>query len=142
MSVIRFYGGSPFSNFAPVPIEVDGKLWPSTEHYYQAMKTLDPAMQESIRSMRTPGRAKRAGRMVDLRPDWEEIKEEVMLKALRVKFSIPTLRRALLSTGDALLEEDSPDDMYWGRRGKNRLGALLMQVRDEIRAEGAERYPQ
>ena len=129
----------PLSNFWRQPIEIDKMLWPTSEHYYQAMKSEDPKEQEMIRVCKKPGDAKLAGYHVHLRKDWEEVKEEYMLKALRVKFSSrPYLKELLLSTGDAALHEDSPWDKYWGYvhgEGKDRLGQLLMQVREELRNE-------
>ena len=77
-------------------------------------------------------------RKVPIRPDWESVKEEVMKQGLRLKFQNPQLRSILLSTMDRVLIEDSPYDRYGGvgrdRKGKNRLGCLLMEIRDEIRA--------
>ena len=82
----------------------------------------------------TPMQAKRMGQNANLRPDWEQIKEEVMLKALRAKFDQhPALAALLLRSGDGRLHEDAPWDRYWGVKGKDRLGALLMQVRDKLR---------
>jgi predicted NAD-dependent protein-ADP-ribosyltransferase YbiA (DUF1768 family) len=75
---------------------------------------------------------------VCLRADWEAAKEGVMKEGLRAKFSSnPTLANLLLSTGERRIVENSPRDSYWGigkdGRGKNRLGALLMEVREELR---------
>ncbi len=72
-----------------------------------------------------------------MRDDWEAVKEDVMINALRKKFQSPELRQMLLSTGKQELIENSPYDRYWGcgrdGRGNNRLGKLLMQVREELR---------
>jgi len=126
-----------FSNFWHAPIYLNKKWWNSVEHYYQAHKSLDPEDQERIRNLQWASEAKKAGRHVKLREDWEEVKEDIMLKALRDKFSrYKRLKESLLATGDAILHEDSPTDMYWGIKGKDRLGALLMQVRDELREKG------
>ena len=85
--------------------------------------------------------AKRAGRVVKLRADWEQVKVDVMLAALRVKFRISRFQRLLLDTGDRLIVEDSPYDFEWGIRdanggfgGQNLLGEALMTVRRELRA--------
>lgn len=125
------------SNFARYPVHIDGLDWPTTEHFYQAMKTRNLKGQEMIRSCATPGDAKFAGYHLKLREDWEDVKEEVMLKALKAKFTQhKNLSALLLSTGSAPLHEDSPWDKYWGYargEGKDRLGVLLMQVRDELR---------
>ena len=129
-----------FSNFFLFPILIDGKSWPTVEHYFQAMKTLDEGVRESIRLARTPGQSKKMGRLVDLRSDWEAEKFEVMLKALRVKFSQEPLKGLLLSTGERAIYEDSPYDKIWGTgelgqvgTGQNLLGKALMEVRNELR---------
>lgn len=125
------------SNFSPCLILIDNRTYPTVEHYYQAQKTLDPEERNMILRCKTPGEAKLAGYHVKLRLDWEEAKEEVMLKGLRAKFTqCPKLKEYLLETGNAALHEDSPWDKYWGYakgEGKDRLGKLLMQVREEIR---------
>lgn len=124
------------SNFYWSPIEIGGKVYPTTEHYFQACKTLDPEGHEMIRNLATPREAKIVGYRVSLRPGWEKMKEGVMLKGLRAKFTQHlNLKEKLLSTGDAILHEDSPWDSYWGYakgRGQDRLGILLMQVREEL----------
>lgn len=128
------------SNFYGAPIEIAGIVYPTTEHYFQACKTSGPEEHEMIRNLLTPGEAKVAGRHVKLIIEWEEVKEEYMLIALRAKFTQhPDLREKLLSTGDAVLHEDSPWDKYWGYakgKGQDRLGKLLMLVREELRDNG------
>jgi ribA/ribD-fused uncharacterized protein len=78
-------------------------------------------------------------RKLPLRRDWEGVKDQVMLQAVRTKFAQhDDLRATLLDTGDALLVEHTANDSYWGDggdgSGKNRLGQILMQVREELRA--------
>jgi ribA/ribD-fused uncharacterized protein len=129
-----------FSNFWPGPYEIDGKSWPTTEHYFAAMKTLDQSEREAIRKAGSPGDAKGMGRVVKLRADWNDIRYEVMLDALRAKFgNYPALKELLVSTGDAIIYEDSPYDKVWGTgerggvgSGQNLLGKALMQVRSEL----------
>ena len=130
-----------FSNFAAAPFQLDGDLWPTVEHYFQAQKFEDAGYREQIRYAATPGKAKSLGRTraIPIRADWNEVKESMMLKALRAKFSTHAERQdLLLSTGDELLIEKSARDYYWGcghwGTGKNRLGHLLAQVRAELRA--------
>jgi hypothetical protein len=124
-----------FSNFYVAPFEVGGVCWASVEHYYQAQKTDDDAQAAWVRKSQSAGEAKRRGRRVKLRFDWDRVKGSVMLTALRAKFTQNIhLRDLLLGTGDARLHEDSPDDLYWGVRGHDKLGELLMRVRDELRA--------
>lgn len=147
--VINFYRASDeygcFSNFAPYPIQVDGKQWPTSENYFQGQKFEDPQHQEAIRNTKSPMIAARMGRdrKKPLRRDWESIKVAVMRKAVRAKFTQhEDLRRILLSTGDARIVENTENDSYWGDggdgSGKNMLGRILMEIREELRAEVAE----
>ena len=130
------------SNFSLAEVELDGRKYPTVEHAYQAAKTFDQEWRERIQSASTPGRAKRLGRKVPLHPDWEEIKTSVMLQLLRQKFSDPELNKRLLDTGDQYLAEGNTwHDNFWGicrcgrcHDGQNKLGELLMQVRDELRS--------
>lgn len=126
------------SNFHPCLIEYEGIEYPSTEHAYQAAKTLDCGERESIAVLATPGQSKRAGRRVTLRDDWEEVKVSVMRDLLIKKFSQLELGKKLIDTDDMYLEETNWwGDCFWGvcnGRGQNHLGRLLMLVRDEIKA--------
>ena len=136
----RFVGDFAFlSNFYPSTVYVDGKRYSTVEHAYQAMKSEDPHVQKAIREAKTPGNAKRLGRCVKLRDDWESVKVEIMRDLIRKKFDNPFLRPLLLATGDAYLEEGNHwNDRFWGvckGTGRNMLGQLLMQVRDEINLE-------
>ncbi len=121
------------SNFAATPFELDGRRWPTVEHYFQAAKAVDPAEAERVANAESPAKAKQLGRQVRLRQEWDQLREEVMLRALRAKFAQHDESRAmLLATKRRPLHEDAPWDRYWGGAGKDRLGVLLMQVRDEI----------
>ena len=147
MSDIKFWGRTkpdptywPFSNFYPAAFKVNGVWYSTSEHYYQAMKFLDPKWHEHIRSQPTPRLAANEGRRTDLpiREDWEDVKINIMYDALVYKFtSRPDLRALLLSTGEANIIEDSPYDYIWGcgkdGTGKNHLGRLLMLVRHNFR---------
>ncbi|MCY1008333.1 NADAR family protein [Nannocystis pusilla] len=128
------------SNFAPFPIKLGGKKWPTSEHYFQAQKFAGTSHEEDIRRAKKPKLAAEMGRdrKRPLRRDWESVKERVMLDALRAKFTQHAdLRELLLGTGDARLVEHTANDAYWGDggdgSGKNRLGQLLMQLRAELR---------
>lgn len=138
------------SNFYNSPIEfetADGKviIAPTVEHYFQAAKAMFAEEQIAILSAPTPGKSKRLGRHCLLRPDWEVVKEQVMYEALCKKFAISELREKLLATNDEYLEEGTTwHDNEWGVChclkcqnivGKNKLGKLLMRVREEIRNE-------
>lgn len=128
-----------FSNFVMSPIEIDGLIQPSVEHYYQAQKNLNPNYQEAVRCAVTLAKAKAYGRHCELREDWEQVRETVMLTALRAKFSLPEWKEKLLATGDeVLIEWNNWRDKYWGvtvddLQGENRLGYLLMQVREDLK---------
>jgi len=128
------------SNFSPPGIDADGYFWATVEHYYQAQKFLEPEAQDKIRRASSPKESRELGqsRSFKLRTDWEDVRDAVMLKALRIKFSQLSSRELLISTHDRLLIESSPFDYYWGSgqdgSGQNRLGQLLMQVRKELLA--------
>ena len=144
MKEIKFYKVNDdygfMSNFAPYSFSDGSKIWPTSEHYFQAQKFLVPEIQEKIRQIVSPMDAAIEGRnrQNPLRPDWEEVKDEVMLQALRMKFSQnPEIAKELLATGDAILIEHTRNDDYWADggdgSGKNKLGLLLMQVREELK---------
>lgn len=124
------------SNFANSEISYAGKVFPTAEHLFQALKTTDPDIREQIRLEETPGKAKYRGRSVLLRSDWEAIKLDVMREVLRRKFSEPTLKSKLLATGSTqLVEGNTWNDTYWGvcnGTGENQLGKLLMELREHL----------
>lgn len=124
------------SNFYPVSIEFEGSVYAAVEDAFQAAKTLDPKERMLIQLCQTPGDAKRCGRKVTLRDNWDEIKVDIMYQLLQKKFTNPTLRQKLLATGDAqLVEGNNHGDVFWGQvngQGQNHLGLLLMRIRDEI----------
>jgi ribA/ribD-fused uncharacterized protein len=143
MKEIKFYKvNGPygfFSNFSPHLIFIEGEIWPTVEHYFQASKFENADVRNKIKSLKSPMDASIKGRdrNVMIRPDWEMIKEEVMLNGLLAKFfQHPNLKTELLKTENSVLIEDTPNDRYWGNggdgSGKNRLGKLLMEVRDKI----------
>ena len=144
MKEIKFYKVHDdygfMSNFAPYPFSDGSKICPTSEHYFQAQKFLVPEIQEKIRQIASPMDAALEGRnrQNPLRPDWEEIKDKVMLQALRMKFSQhPEIAKELLSTGEAIIIEHTRNDAYWADSGdgsgKNKLGLLLIQVREELK---------
>lgn len=146
MNRIQFYDeAQPFgwcSNFASVALVIDGQLWPTTEHYYQAMKYEGTPYAETVRLAHSPMVAKTLTRdpMHPPRADWDQIKDQVMLTAVRAKFrQYPHLCTLLLATGDAELVEHTANDSYWGDggdgTGRSQLGKTLMQVREELRRE-------
>lgn len=129
-----------FSNFAPFGVAIGGVWWPTVEHYFQAQKFDDPNYREKIRRASRPKDAKALGmtRQLPLRPDWEDVKDGLMLEAVRTKFRThEKLAKLLLSTGERMIVENAPMDAYWGcgpdGKGLNKLGKILMSVRDELR---------
>lgn len=144
--ITSFNGDFRFlSNFYMAPVHVQGYRYPSAEHAYQAMKTHSPEMRESVLRLDTPGQAKRWGRSVELRPDWEEVKKRVMLAVVLAKFTQnQPLRQQLVDTGQACLEEGNTwHDNFWGAcgcprhigQGLNYLGETLMFVRLVVRPD-------
>jgi ribA/ribD-fused uncharacterized protein len=131
------------SNFSAFGFEADGMHWPTVEHYFQAQKfpgSANAEYREKIRLAKDAKQAKALGRTrtIAIRDDWDTVRDQVMLSALRRKFAPLAMRELLLNTGLRQLVEASPIDSYWGRgragTGKNRLGQLLMQVRAELRS--------
>jgi hypothetical protein len=148
--ITRFIGyWACLSNFFPCDVEgVNGWRFPSLEHAYQAEK-VDPGHAEAqgwyrrIYKANTPVEARRLGRAAPLRADWaDEEKLRVMKRLLRRKFAYPLLRTMLLETQDAeLVEGNTHGDRFWGsymEEGENHLGKLLMEVREETRAQATE----
>lgn len=128
------------SNFWMVPLSFpigESQItFPSAEHAYQAAKSENPHEWSYVASLPTAARAKQVGRVIRLRPDWDEIKLNVMQTVLTTKFQNPELRTLLLATGEAqLIEENTWGDTYWGvckGKGLNHLGKILMIVRSNI----------
>lgn len=126
------------SNFYGIRVELGYVFYPSVENAFQAAKTFDPMAREPFRHV-SPREAKRLGRALPLRPDWEDVKLNIMETLLWRKFVNPDLRAALLETGDAVLVEGNTwGDKFWGvcdGTGENHLGRLLMKVRAGVCAE-------
>lgn len=154
--IARFQGAHAFlSNFFPCQVSLPddpSTLFPSTEHAYQAAKTLDIFIRRDFLTG-TAGQAKRLGRVIAMRSDWEEVKLSVMESLLHQKFRKGSdLAIYLERTGDAeLIEGNTWGDRYWGMTiaprngddktfipatlvGQNQLGKLLMKVREMNRA--------
>ncbi len=124
------------SNFFPREVKYHGVVWPSSEHLYQALKTLDLEKREEIRQA-TVGKAKRLGKKVEMRPNWDDDKDQIMYDVVWLKFSQnPELAQKLIDTGDAeLIEGNWWGDVHWGvckGKGLNRLGEILQDVRSRL----------
>ncbi|KPH77803.1 MULTISPECIES: NADAR family protein [Bosea] len=143
------------SHFHSSPIEIDGEIWPTVEHFYQAQKSPSHAYRAAIRAAQHPGHVKRLSAPPDAkarlasgswfaqngqrpRADWEDAKLEIMKRGDHAKYArYPDLAARLLATGDAELIEDSESDGFWGigkdGGGPNWAGRVLMEVREHLR---------
>lgn len=133
--VTSFDGRYKFlSNFYSAPTYYEGIHYPTSEHAYQAAKTLSYSEREEVRTARWPSAAKRLGRSVTLRPDWKEVKVEIMKEIVLDKFTRNVdLMEKLVATRDAVLVEGNYwGDTFWGMckgKGQNWLGKILMEIR-------------
>jgi len=145
MNTIKAFVGQYrfLSNFYPSPIIWNDWRYTTAEHLFQARKTMTEKDRELIRKIPSPKQAKSLGGTVKLRPDWEEVKLQVMKNVLKLKFTQnPELFQKLISTGFMELEEGNCwHDNYWGickcrkckyKKGQNHLGLLLMEVRKGV----------
>lgn len=130
-----------FSNFYKCGFFIDGKYWPTAEHFFQAQKFNDEALREKIRKLSSPMDAAILGRdrANTLRDDWEGMKDNIMRLAVMEKFKQnDEARDILLATNDLVLVEHTKNDSYWGDggdgSGKNMLGNILMETRNILRA--------
>jgi ribA/ribD-fused uncharacterized protein len=124
----------------------------TNEHRFQSLKTDNAEERKRVLMADSPREAKKLGRRVSLRDDWEEVKDSIMFLCLRIKFSDLELRQKLIDTGDEeLIEGNWWGDRYWGAcpgylsgnqrwigkthtwYGENKLGQLLMKLRGEYR---------
>lgn len=133
----KFTGEYKFlSNMYPCIVEIEGQKYPSVEHAFQAMKSLDSNDRVAMSVCRSPEEAKQAGKLLNLRSDWEQVKVDLMYQILKEKFSNPELAQKLKSTeGEELIEGNTWGDNFWGvykGQGENQLGKLLMKIREEI----------
>lgn len=143
IDVINFYKTRDrygcFSNFSRHSVKLKDKIWPTSEHYFQAQKFAGTEHEEEIRLAPSPSDAAAWGRQRTrpLRSDWEKVKDDIMREVVRAKFQQhEDLKEILLSTQDSILVEHTVNDSYWGDggdgSGKNMLGKILMEVRKEM----------
>lgn len=152
MTINRFDGQHKFlSNFAqtPIAVKIDGQtvIFPTAEHLYQSLKTIDNRIRAKFATIPSPGGAKKAGSKLALRDDWEQIKVEAMKWVISKKFwatrnkegaiRLAETTKQLLDTGDQHLEEGNYwGDEFWGvcgGTGQNMLGKLLMERRQTVK---------
>lgn len=127
------------SNFYEAPVTFNGLTYQNNEAAFQAQKCLNQTDREYFTHL-NPSEAKKHGRHVTLRKDWEDVKISIMQELVRCKFEQnPDLTEKLLDTKDAYLEEGNTwGDRIWGTvngQGANMLGQILMQTRDELQQE-------
>jgi ribA/ribD-fused uncharacterized protein len=140
--VINFYSKKEkyawLSNFHLIPMEIDGLVYNTVEHYFQSEKFryTDPDYAEKIRLCASPAIAKRLGRSRThtIHTEWNTFRLVVMRKAIFHKFTF--MKELLVSTKNAILQEASPSDYFWGvgksGSGQNMLGKLIMEFRDSL----------
>lgn len=137
--MINEFNGENFflSNFFIRDVTYHRFVFPSTENAYQAAKTPKSLWHEFLEIK--PNQSKHYGKVVALRPDWEEVKQQIMYEVVKIKFEWPDLRLKLLITGEQeLIEGNYWGDRYWGvcnGVGQNNLGKILMRIRNEIRLQ-------
>ena len=142
-AITSFRGEYAFlSNFYAHAVEIDGDIYPTNEHAFQALKTVNPAERQKVREAKTPASAKSLGKRVTLRAGWDTLRFEVMERVVRAKFADPELAEMLRATGEReLIEGNTWRDTTWGcvldksgeLKGRNELGKILMRVREELR---------
>lgn len=144
-SVVGFYEREffVFSNFSSFQVFYRGRLWPTSEHAYQAARFsgVHSELEERCYQARS---AHEAYRIMQAnhdkeRPNWEQEKVRIMYEICRSKLEQnPYVKEKLLLTGDEHIVEDSPKDSFWGwgqdRQGRNELGTIWMKLREELRS--------
>ena len=146
---IRFYNYNDpyyeFTNFYRASIDIDDKIWLTSEHYFQAQKFIGTPYVEMVRNASTSREAFQMSRDANVskwcRSDWDQVKDNIMMKAILCKFmQHQDLGRKLVATGNKLLVEHTTNDSYWGDGGDgsglNKLGELLMKVRSKLQETG------
>lgn len=123
------------SNFAIQAVIFEGKTYPTTENAYQAAKTIIDTERIPFETM-TPGQAKRAGKTVTMRYDWDSVKLTIMEEITRKKYKYDPFKSKLLETGEQEIQEGNTwGDTFWGYcngKGQNNLGRIIMKIRGEL----------
>lgn len=129
------------ANYYRSNVLFDGDVYPTVEHAFQAAKTDSKYDRQTIKNTYSSRAAKRFGRSISIRSDWDDVRVSVMKKLLESKFANSKLRELLLSTCDAELVSGGDD--FWGKRdgtGDNHLGKLLMKIRSDIAKIGYDSF--
>ncbi len=129
------------SNFAPARVQFEEFDYRSVEHAYVASKTLLVGIRHEVKSLETAAEAKKFGKSIPLRPDWEKVRVGIMTDLVRQKFNIPEYTELLLATGNQdIVEGNVWHDNFWGScicnscgdKGKNTLGKIILKIRAEL----------
>lgn len=133
------------SNFHPAPLTCWGIEFPTSEHAYVAAKSLDMNVRRRVAKIPTPNQAKRYGRQLKLRPDWNEVKLFEMERIVRRKFEAYGLKRMLYEVEEPIIEHNHWHDNFWGvctckrcSNGKNHLGRILSEIRNKLISNSKE----
>jgi len=136
----KFRGKYSFlSNFYNSPLEFEGRTYKTAEHAFQAAKTDLEHEKNGIAGAWSPAQAKKLGKRIQIRKDWDEVKIDVMYNVLQAKFCDKTLKQKLIDTEDQeIIEGNTWGSLFWGMDvnldiGHNHLGKLLMRLREEFR---------
>jgi ribA/ribD-fused uncharacterized protein len=137
-NITQFQGENRWlSNFWDAEITYEGITYPTVEHAYQANKSTSDMIRKAIAELPYPSNAKKSGKSIVIRDDWEDVKLSIMEDLVRLKFQIPELAEKLKATSDVeLIEGNYWNDTFWGvclktGTGENNLGKILMRIRDE-----------
>lgn len=139
MNEIKEFKGEYYflSNYFEAPVVFGGIKYCNTEAAFHAQKVGENTHLMQQFSNLSPDKAKKLGRSIPLRTDWEDVKDRYMYEIVKAKFiQHPELKDKLLATGTAtLIEGNNWNDKYWGvcnGKGKNKLGEILMRIREEL----------
>lgn len=132
----------PLNNWSAHIVEIWGNKFPTVEHAFHYRKFSDtyPEIAAKVLNASSPWAAMQAARKYknEVRPDWHEVKIGIMTEINRAKFiQNEDALECLLKTGNKKIVENSPWNSFWGcgenGKGKNMMGKILMQIREELR---------
>lgn len=145
LSFSRFDSEHFLSPQSPHSFELEGRVWPSAEHYYQFSKFNEGAYSAKILFAHTAKQAHKLGNAWwrPKRNDFKAVRKTLMTRALYSKtIQNPEIKEALLATADQLILENSAYEHFWGigrdQRGNNHLGTVWMDIRAKLTAQQAD----